>query len=517
MKRNASTAGQTARTVSLPSPVGGLNTRDPLANMSPTDAVVLNNWYPDAAEVRTRNGCSDFATGFTGAVKTLMAYTGVAVKEGYACADNGIFDISAGGAIGAAVSSLTDGYCQYVNFKTSAGSFLVVCNGVDKVKLYDGATWTDIDGVSVPAITGVATTSLNNINVFKGRIWFVEEASMSAWYLPTAAIAGAATEFPVGHLFKLGGYLVSIGTWTVDGGSGVDDLLVFVSSEGELAVYQGTDPSSPSTFALVGVYYIGAPLGARCFTKFGGDLLYISQQGVYPLSKALNSVNIDKTITLSSKIDPTFVASSELYGDNAGWDLTIFPKAGFLIVNVPTTEYTSSEQYVMNIITNAWCRFTGWDAVCFGTFDNRLFFGTVGKVVEAWVGTADYGNNITASGQTAYSYLGQSTQNKHFKLVRPVLVVDQFRVLTMGLSIEVDYRDTIEQTIIQLGNNAISTFDTDSFDLAVWAAGKEVLKDFYTCAADDGYAVSFELQVASKQTNINWVATDFVFEAGGVL
>ena len=46
----------TATTSSIPSPIGGWNGRDSLANMSPTDAVQLINWYPTPTDVTMRKG-----------------------------------------------------------------------------------------------------------------------------------------------------------------------------------------------------------------------------------------------------------------------------------------------------------------------------------------------------------------------------------------------------------------------------------------------------------------------------
>jgi hypothetical protein len=49
-----------------------------------------------------------------------------------------------------------------------------------------------------------------------------------------------------------------------------------------------------------------------------------------------------------------------------------------VIVNVPTLAGQTSYQYVMNTITGAWCRFTGWNAQCWALFNDKLFFGAPG-------------------------------------------------------------------------------------------------------------------------------------------
>jgi hypothetical protein len=107
-------------------------------------------------------------------------------------------------------------------------------------------------------------------------------------YLATDAIAGAATEFQFGSLFTRGGHLLAIASWTRDGGSGSDDYLVAISSRGQLAVYAGTDPASADTWALVGVFDVPQPIGRRCWRRYGGDVLLLTVEGLFPLSSLLS-------------------------------------------------------------------------------------------------------------------------------------------------------------------------------------------------------------------------------------
>jgi hypothetical protein len=51
---------------------------------------------------------------------------------------------------------------------------LYAANGVDKPHLYNGSTWTAIDGASTPAITGVTTTTFLP-TLFKNRMWFIQK------------------------------------------------------------------------------------------------------------------------------------------------------------------------------------------------------------------------------------------------------------------------------------------------------------------------------------------------------
>lgn len=507
--------GQKSQVGSAPAPVGGWNTRDSIANMNPMDAPILDNFFPSSTSVDLRKGSMNWATGFVSRVKTLMNYSSPTVSKFFGANDVGIFDITAGGAIGAAVTPLTLGYTQYVNFSTAAGSFLLSVNGLDKLKLFDGTTWTDIDAVSVPAITGLATTSIININAFKNRIWFVQKDSMDIWYLPVASIGGAATKFPLGGLFTRGGFLMAMGTWTVDGGAGVDDLAVFVTSEGEIAVYQGTDPASPTTWALVGIYYVSEPLGRRCFAKYGGDLLYISKRGLYPLSAALQSASIDKTIALSDKISPTFNESAQTFFANLGWQTTVFTTANMLLVNVPAYVGTQSYQYAMNLITKSWCRFIDWNASCFFVWKGNLYFGSETTVVQAWVGVSDNNNDINGIAMTAYSYLN-SPGLKHFKLVRPILKVSSTYNLSLAVTIDFD-DDEFDYSFISSTVGTSSLWDVAVWDVDLWASGPVTAKQWNSINVNDGYSTAFRMQISTKLSSVQWQSTDYVYENGGIL
>ena len=110
---------------------------------------------------------------------------------------------------------------------------------------------------------------------------------MRMWYLPISSIAGAATSFDFSSLFRLGGYLVAMVNWTVSNAyGGMDEQAAFVTSEGEVAVYKGTDPASTATFGQVGHFRIGRPIGPRGFARIGLDMVAICADGVVSFSKA---------------------------------------------------------------------------------------------------------------------------------------------------------------------------------------------------------------------------------------
>lgn len=502
---------QTGKTKTLPAPTGGWNTRDNVANMPVNKATVLDNWFPQAANVVLRSGCVQWATGLPSTPRSLFQYAGKSSSKMFAACNTGIYDVTAQGAVGGVAAALTNGYCGSVMFDNVAGHYLIVVNGTDSMWRYDGTTWTSVAG----AITGVATNTLFAAHAFKKKLWFLQNNSMSAWYLATSAIIGAATEFPLGTIFTKGGYLVAMGTWTIDGGSGMDDQLVFVSSEGELAVYKGTDPDVSTAWALVGVFYLGEPLGKRCLTKYGGDLLYLSQNGLFPLSKALLSTSINYHSALSDEIGPTFADHSSLYRNNEGWQPFVHPQGSALIVNVPISVGARIDQFVMNTVNQAWCRFKGWTASCWAMMEEEAYFASGTSTYKSFSGTSDAGANIPAIAQQAYSYLDSRAQTKHVKMLRPLLKSDQ--AVNAQLAVSVDFNDQVTYSQAAMPAVPAAVFDSSTFDNSYWGADLLSINTWRTVAAPEGYCAAVLLRVETNNAKVIWNATDVLFTRGGVL
>jgi hypothetical protein len=406
-----------SRGMSIPAPVGGLNAIDEFEDMDPRDALILDNFFPDVYNVNLRKGYASHVTGLPATIESLMTYSSPTTSKLFAASSAGIYDVTSAGAVGAAVQSgLTSARWQWCNFATSGGNFLVLANGADSVRNYDGTTWT------TPAIGSVTSSTLIAVTPHKSRLWFVQKNTSDAWYLPASSIAGTAVKFPVGPFFRLGGKLQAIGALSHDGGNGPDDYLCFLSSRGEVLVYQGTDPASSTTWALKGQYRAGYPIGDRPLMQLGGDLVVITSDGAVSISKMLLLDRAEAAkAAVSYKVQTLFNRAVQDYGSNFGWQCLLYPKGNWALFNVPITT-TRYEQYVMNIITGAWCHFTGMNSVCWGLLSENIYFGgSNGVVYHADSGRTDNMGPIYGELKGAWNYLKSRGVNKIVTMVRPVL------------------------------------------------------------------------------------------------
>jgi hypothetical protein len=503
---------QTAVFKTLPAPIAGWNTRKALAAMKPTEAVALDNWFCKGSYCEIRGGYSDHATGMTGNGKTLVIYNALTGSNKMFCSTaSGVYDVTSAGAVGASAAVITNGQFQWTNYGDGGTQYLLMFNGVDKGLYYDGSNWIVVDAASTPALTGLATTDIIHVNVFKERLFFIEKASLSFWYLAAGAVGGALTEYPMESYFKRGGYLMAMTTWTLDSGAGVDDLAVLVTSEGEMAVFSGTNPGAAATWALVGIYQLPKPLGRRCFTKYGGDVLYVCEAGAFPLSAAAQSASIDYKLALSFEIEPTFTESARLYGSTFGWEATVYPAQSALIVNVPVAEGGTHYQYVMNTVNKAWNRFLGWNAEAFGLLNGELYFTTSNKVVKAWTGAIDGTDNIEAYGKPAFTKFG-SDDPKKVEMFRPVLAVNGN--LTFLTDVDVDFKDTPITGTASYTVTAGAKWDEDDFDEGYWAAGLEVVKEWTSPDEYTGVYVAGKLKIATNSLTVQWMASEYMYTKG---
>jgi hypothetical protein len=364
-------------------------------------------------------------------------------------------------------------------------------------------------------ITGENSNKFATVNLFKERLYFVIEDTLDFCYLPVDSINGAVTKFPLGGIFKNGGYLQAMGTWTIDAGYGVDDLAAFVTSNGEVAVYKGSDPSDPNDWALVGIWNIGQTFNRRCMFKYGGDLLVLTEGGLVPLSAGLQSTRLDPRVNITDKIFYAISQATSLYANAYGWQINYFAKQNMLILNVPAI--SGSEQYVMHNITKSWSRFTNINANCWELSGDDMYFGGNGFVGKFYDTNADAGTNIKAFVQQAYSYFESRGQQKRFMMVRPILQTDN-GVPTVLCGISTDFETVNLTSQISFNPNIldIGIWDTSKWDDANWG-GQLVTTKVWQGVTGIGYAGSVSLNVVSQAIELHWASTDYVMERGGIL
>lgn len=410
-------AKQSSAPLTFPAPTGGLVTNADIAEQQPGNATILENWWPTLTGARIRGGCAKRGLAADGgSIVSMFRYLYAGTERLFAATSTAIYDMSSPATppatTTAVVSSLTSGDWSTFQHTNAGQSYLVCFNGTDQRRLFDGTTWS-----TTPAITFTDSTTMANLSfgwVFKNRQFLIKAGSLDAYYLTTLnAVGGAAAVFPLAGVMRKGGSLLLGFSWSVESGNGPNEYCVFVTTEGEVAVYSGSDPSSATDFGLIGIYNIGKPLGKNAFIRSGGDTLIATQDGLIPLSQVFNRDRQQVAlVALSRPIENLWKAAA--VAQPSGWTITLWPEQNVVFVAFPSTVVMPDVTFVFSSLTGKWSITKNWRATCYSPFQGSLFFGApAGYIYRGDFTGTDDGLSFSATYLSSFSAVGGYGQRKN--------------------------------------------------------------------------------------------------------
>lgn len=511
---------QTSTTKMFPAPTKGWIKSGPLAKPTAGGAELMDNYFPTTQSLRLRKGSIKHAT-IDAAVTHLTIYDAGGASKMFAADASKIYNVTTPAnpdvAVTAAVTGQTSGdYCSF-QVATSGGEFLLMFNGSDLHQVYDGSSFAQ----NSPAISGVSSDDVSHGWKWKSFVWLIEQQTMDAWYLPTGAIGGTATVFPLGGVFQNGGALLFGATWSQDSGDGLDDYCLFFTTEGEVAVYQGTNPASLSDFSLVGVYRIGKPVHKNAWFRSGGDILVTTDDGIVPISSA---VNLDRTgLSMAAITFPIEEAWRLVIDERSGtavpFTSALWHAETMLIIGLPTFGALEPVAFVMNSRTGAWCRYVGWNIRCSVIFEDKFYFGTpAGTIVQGEISGADQGAPYTGSVIPLMDSFGSAVEKN---AIAARVVARANYTFTPQLFACSDYQVDTPTPLAADSDGDENTWDNGVWDESTWGAitdRKASLSEWQDVAAT-GHALAPGLQITTGRVaspDIEIIALHLQFETGQV-
>lgn len=546
---------RTSQNMMFPAPVGGW-----IANRSKAlprqqgqapGALLLENLFPTSTGIKLRRGTRRWATVGVGEdpVFSLFTYTVGSQEQLFAATMSTIYDITNitsstpteigvgdGNSLGAngpdevigvqadpgvvMLTDLTNGSWVVCPIRTDGGTFLRGVNGSDTPWVYDGAAFTDTPALTLPSGSQAEPEDMSYVWSFKRRLFFIRKDTLDAYYLPVNQIGGELVLFPLGSIFQLGGSLLFGASWSLGtgGSGGLSAQCVFVTTEGEVAVYQGSNPDDAQDWSLVGVYRIGRPLGKQAFIRAGGDIIVATTIGLLPLSAA---VQLDYAAlaggAVSSPIEEAWKETVQRRGQG-DWHCITWPDEAMVMVAPPSTD--GQQVLVANSSTGAWCRFTGFNPRCFTTWRGGLYFGSDGgQVVQFGVTGSDQGATYTGRYMGLFDDLQMPAQRKIAKFARASL---QSTVeITPAISVSFDWNTNFPPAPNAEPSQLDSVWDGARWDEARWDS--EVLTVSYerwTSVGGSGARVAPVMQLTSGSTipvDAELIAFELTFSTGDIV
>jgi hypothetical protein len=299
-------------------------------------------------------------------------------------------------------------------------------------------------------------------------------------------------------------------TWTYDAGSGIDDSLVLVSEQGELLIYQGTDPSNATNFSLKGLWFIGqVPVGRRGYCAHGGDLLILCTYGLVGMADIVAGRVSTAGESIASGIG--FKVNQELaarISDQIGdyyWHLTVYPSEAIIVLGTPIYSPSLSTylELAMNSITNAWCTMTGMDILCatiwqgqfiFGTHDGGVKWGFHGFQDNTDIANIQNGDDITGRFQNSFNDFDSPNDNKRMQRIKVYGLLER-TIPTFYARFQPEYAIGDDISAPSLVATSVPFWDRAKWDEATWSIGAGSFRQWFGV---NGFGKKMSLQLALR-------------------
>lgn len=442
--------------MTIPPPVLGWNTKQPISQMEPLYSPEIVNFFPDGGTVDLRNGYRQYATGVGSAdVRDLYEFIDT-VGSRYLIAtgnDAKAYEITSGGA-GTSISGAASPFPARNYFASFNNKVFIKSSNTS----HDVYYWTGSGNIAAAAFTGPSgdDKALGCIATYKNRLYFAGN-SASAWYGGVNLITGALTEFDFSPVFESGGKLVYISSFSPTAADTQQQYFLAISTGGDAVLYQGDYPGS-TTWSIAARYYIGSPIGKFSFFKYHNDILVVTASGLVSMLAVVQGTVGDDRF-LSNNIGSAYKSYMDAVLTAGTTDLVsgcYYPLGHYILISIYTAANTYV-QLVMNTTNNAWTLFKGQNGVAFTVFNHRLYFGgdggSGGQVFKADNGYFDdnessVGNakNRTIICRHAYSNFDSSYLTKQFTEARLNMYQSEGFALTADM--DVDYANTAAAQVV---------------------------------------------------------------------
>lgn len=370
------------------------------------------------------------------------------------------------------------------------------------------------EGVTAPA--GKSYIVPNNFQIVlshMNRLWFADSSLLAVYYLPLQQKSGEVKELPLNALFRRGGTIRAMYTWTVDGGAGLDDQLVIFSSNGECVIYNGTDPDTDLT--LVGIFRFDSPMSKHSVIQHGGDLFVLISTGLVAMTTLLRA-ETEQLGKYDKNVFSLFEQNARAQRGAPGWAVILDHSTGRAICNLPQGAANSYRQAVRFMPNPIWSTWSGLPARCWGWIDNRLFFGDdKGNLYEMNpVYLSDNGQPIRVDVQAAWSSFKTPAQ-KHFKMILPYIISDGVPRPYVDIRVDYDTTPPFNQPDVSQADPG-AMWDTATWDEDFWASGTGPKNDWNGVAAI-GRIGAPRMTALILNCTFSIAGWDVIYETGSLL
>jgi hypothetical protein len=486
----------------LSAPLKGLSRVAELDTADPLLASILTNWIVEEDRITVRPGYIKIGqvVGNT-PVSTIIPYYG-SPSEIAVAAGTKIFDLAGTTVLASGYGGDDWAWTSFSNL--SSVDYTLMVNGFNGLISWDGTTFV-AESLVVPAgETWINPAKFDKILTHMNRVWFADNENLAVYYLEL---------FPLNAMFKRGGVIRGLYTWSIDGGTGLDDALAIFTSNGEVAIYSGVDPESD--FKLVGIFRFDAPMSKDSIINFGGDLYVMVSTGLVPMTTLIRA-ETEQLGKSDLNVMKEFEEVSHLHRGDYGWQAILNHHTNHAICNMPLGG-GKYQQMVRKMPGQVWTKWDGVPSRCWGWLDNHTYFGSnTGGIYRG--GTEylnDNGAAINADVRFSWSNYGSVTK-KNFKMVRLYSITDG--APTPFVDMEVDYTNVppTNQPEVAAAPVGTATWNTATWDIDNWAAAFQP-KQNWQGVTGLGRVGAVRVRIGVTGSSFSLTGVDVLYELGGLM
>lgn len=500
----------------LSAPLKGLSLSTKLVTGDPLTATVLDNWVIEEGAIKARPGTrlAHAYTDPTKPVEMMVPYYGQPNK--LAAAVDGKLILIDGTEIDTGFLSNDWSWTSFSNLADT--DFTVMVNGVDGVWSWDGGV---LAGSMVKeTVTAPASASWVNPDQFQivlshmNRLWFADSSNLAVYYLPIQQKTGEVGVLPLNAVFKRGGSIRAMYTWTTEGGINLNDQLVIFSTNGECVIYQGVDPNAETgDFELTGIFRFDAPMSKHSVINYGGELYVLISTGLVPMSTLMRAES-EQLGTSDRNVFSKFFQASLKGRTSPGWQAFINPSSGRIYCNMPVGGRVY-EQMIRFMPNPVWASWSNVPSRCWGWVDGRVFFGTDdGKIFEMHPNFLnDAGEPIRLDVQLAWSNFG-TPASKHFKMVLPYLITDGTPRPIVDINVDYNMSPPTNQPDVTFSTEG-AEWDIAPWDTSDWG-GTIKIRNNWSGVGVLGRVGAARLVALVSNCEFSLTGFDVLFESGSI-
>lgn len=497
-------------------PLKGLSLSSKLTPGDPLTAVILKNFVVDDDRVTCRAGYVKIATAAVAApIHHLIPWYGGTPRL-LAASNNNLLDAQTGAVIKGGFTSNDWHWSSFSNLGTA--DFTVMVNGANGVWSWDGTLGTGT-GIVKETVTAPASAAYIVPDQFQivlshmNRLWFADNSNLAVYYLPLQQKSGEVVPIPLNAVFKRGGTIRAMYTWSIDGGMGLDDKLVIFTTNGECAIYSGIDPDTD--LGLQGVYRFDAPMSKHSVVNYGGELYVLVATGLVPMSTMMRA-EAEQLGKEDRAVISVFLDEATKYRATPGWMAFLNPSSGRLLCNIPQGAPNRYMQMVRHMPRPVWSQFADIPSRCWGWIDPFLYFGDdKGSIYRMHPQNLnDNGFPIMVDLQPSWS-LYRTPAQKHFKMVMPHIITDGAPQPFLDFRVDYDTTPPVNQPDVSIGE-VDAMWDTATWDVDYWAQDMRPNNNWQGVAAL-GRVGAPRLTAAILNCSFSVAGFDVLYEAGAAL